>query len=228
MPVATRAVAKAEPMDLVETSFAEVVGLIEQAPQRAYQAVNSELVGLYWRIGEYISAKLAAAVWGEGVVDSLAQHLARTMPGQRGFTRQDLFRFRQLFCGLQHGRQESDSAADTTAVDPQPDHSDPVSAPRGARVLLASGDTGKVEEPRAGGPIQPRNLRARSAESSKVSAALTQMHGTAGKVAARDAYTVEFVSLPPGRSEADSHSRLLAQILTGATGELRLFRPVFD
>ena len=85
--VATRAVAKAEPIDLVETSFAEVVGLIEQARQRAYQAVNSELVGLYWHIGEYISAKLAAAEWGEGVVDSLAQHLARTKPGQRGFSR---------------------------------------------------------------------------------------------------------------------------------------------
>ena len=69
--------------DQVETAFAEVVGLIEQARQRAYQAVNSELVGLYWRIGEYISAKLAAAVWGEGVVDRLAQHLARTIPGQR-------------------------------------------------------------------------------------------------------------------------------------------------
>jgi hypothetical protein len=95
-PVATRAVAKAEPIDLVETSFAEVVGLIEQARQRAYQAVNSELVDLYWRIGEYISAKLAAAVWGEGV-DSLAQHLARTVPGQRGFTRRNLFRMRQFF-----------------------------------------------------------------------------------------------------------------------------------
>ena len=70
--------------DHVETSFAEVVGLIEQARQRAYQAVDSELVGLYWRIGQYISAKLAAAVWGEGVVDRLAQHLARTLPGQPG------------------------------------------------------------------------------------------------------------------------------------------------
>jgi predicted nuclease of restriction endonuclease-like (RecB) superfamily len=83
--------------DSMDSSFAEVVGLIEQARQRAYQAVNSELVGLYWRIGEYISAKLAAAVWGEGVVDSLAQHLARTMPGQRGFTRHNLFRMRQFF-----------------------------------------------------------------------------------------------------------------------------------
>ena len=54
----------------VEASFAEVVGLIEQARMRAYQAVNTELVGLYWQIGEYISGKLAAAGWGEGVVDS--------------------------------------------------------------------------------------------------------------------------------------------------------------
>ena len=80
-----------------ETSFAEVVGLIEQARQRAYQAGNSELVGLYSRIGEYISAKLASAVWGEGVVDRIAHHLARKMPGQRGFTRRNLFRMRQLF-----------------------------------------------------------------------------------------------------------------------------------
>jgi hypothetical protein len=45
----------------VTASFAEVVGLIEQARRRAYQAVNAELVGLYWQIGEYISGKLASA-----------------------------------------------------------------------------------------------------------------------------------------------------------------------
>ena len=73
------------PAAAVEASFAEVVGLIEQARQRAYQAVNTELIGLYWQIGEYISGKLAAAEWGEGVVDRLAQHLAHTVPGLRGF-----------------------------------------------------------------------------------------------------------------------------------------------
>lgn len=96
-PSTGRAVVQTGAADPVEASFAEVVGLIEQARQRAFQAVDSELVGLYWRIGQYISAKLAAAVWGEGVVDRLAQHLARTMPGQRGFTRRNLFRMRQFF-----------------------------------------------------------------------------------------------------------------------------------
>ena len=85
------------PAAALEVSFAEIVDLIEQARQRAYQAVNTELVGLYWQIGQYISAKLAAAEWGEGVVDSLAQHLARTVPGMRGFSAQNLWRMRQLF-----------------------------------------------------------------------------------------------------------------------------------
>ena len=80
-----------------KTSFAEIVGPIEQARQRAYQAVNSELVGLYWRVGEYIGAKLAAALRGEGVVDRLARHLVGTMPGQHGFTRRNLFLMRQIF-----------------------------------------------------------------------------------------------------------------------------------
>jgi len=93
-PLATTTGASAAAL---EASFSEVVGLIEQARQRAYQAVNTELVGLYWRIGEYISRKLDAAEWGEGVVESLAQHLARAVPGLRGFSAPNLWRMRQLF-----------------------------------------------------------------------------------------------------------------------------------
>ena len=96
-PSPAQVVAQGGAAQPIETSFAEVVGLIEQARQRAYQAVDSELVGLYWRLGQYISAKLAAVVWGEGGVDRLAQHLARTIPGQRGFARRNLFRMGQLF-----------------------------------------------------------------------------------------------------------------------------------
>ena len=80
-----------------EETFAEVVSLIESARQRAFQAVNTELVGLYWQIGEYISGKLSAAEWGEGVVDRLAEHLGRTVPGVRGFSAQNLWRMRQFF-----------------------------------------------------------------------------------------------------------------------------------
>ncbi len=81
----------------VEDSFAEVLHLIQSAKQRAYQAVNSELVSLYWQVGEYISRKLDSAEWGDGVVDELAHYLAKTQPGLRGFTRRNLFRMRQFY-----------------------------------------------------------------------------------------------------------------------------------
>ena len=110
----------------VETSFAEVVGLIEQARQRAYQAVNTELVGLYWQIGQYISDKLAAAEWGEGVVDRLAQHLARTVPGLRGFSVQNLWRMRQFFETYKDDPKLSPLGE--FCPDPQPHHSGPVQA----------------------------------------------------------------------------------------------------
>ena len=80
-----------------EADFAEVAVLIESARRRAYQAVDAELVGLYWQIGQNIFRKIESSDWGDGVVDELARYLARTQPGMRGFTRRNLFRMRQFY-----------------------------------------------------------------------------------------------------------------------------------
>ena len=80
----------------VDDGFDAIVQLIDAARQRAYQAVNTTLIELYWQIGEHISRKIAAAEWGDGVVDRLAAHIARTQPGVRGFTRRNLFRMRPM------------------------------------------------------------------------------------------------------------------------------------
>ena len=61
----------------LEDSVVEVVSLIQQARQRAFHAVNTELIDLYWQVGEYISRKLETTAWGEGVVDQLARYIAR-------------------------------------------------------------------------------------------------------------------------------------------------------
>jgi len=66
-----------------DARFREVIALIEAARDRAYQAVNAELVSLYWQLGEYISRKIASAAWGDGVVEELASSLARQFPGLR-------------------------------------------------------------------------------------------------------------------------------------------------
>jgi len=80
-----------------EQTFAEVVEMIQAARGEALAAVNTALIGLYWKVGEYISRKLESATWGEGVVNELARYIQRQHPNLRGFTRRNLFRMRQFF-----------------------------------------------------------------------------------------------------------------------------------
>jgi len=80
-----------------EAEFAEVVHLIEAARQRAFQSVNTALIDLYWRVGEYISRKIETAAWGEAVVEQLAAFVRRRHPEIKGFNRTNLFRMRQFY-----------------------------------------------------------------------------------------------------------------------------------
>jgi predicted nuclease of restriction endonuclease-like (RecB) superfamily len=208
----TRAVAaEADVIDPVETSFAEVVAMIEQARQRAYQAVDNVLVGLYWRIGQYISAKLAAAAWGEGVVDRLALHLARTMPGQRGFTRRNLFRMRQLF------EAYSGDEKVTPLVTQLPWTHNLIILSQSKRAEEREFYLRLAVKEKWSSRELERQFNLAAFERAvlnppKVSAALTQMHGTTAASVFKDAYTVEFLNLPADHNEADLHSGLLGQL----------------
>jgi predicted nuclease of restriction endonuclease-like (RecB) superfamily len=87
-----------EPLDsALEKSFVEVVEMIQSAKQTVMQTVNTQLVELYWQVGAYISHKLEQSEWGDAVVQQLADYLARTQPGLRGFTRRNLFRMLKFY-----------------------------------------------------------------------------------------------------------------------------------
>ena len=195
----------------VTASFAEVVGLIEQARQRAYKAVNAELVGLYWQVGEYISGKLASAEWGEGVVERLAQHLAQRMPGLRGFSVQNLWRMRQLFEAYRNDQKLSPLVRELPWT-----HN-----------LIILGQAKRPEErefylrmavqQRWGKRELERQLRAGAFETAvlappKLSPAVRETHGEAAALLFKDTYAVEFLNLPADHTEADLHSGLLAQL----------------
>jgi uncharacterized protein DUF1016 len=60
-----------------DETFSEVVRLIAASRERAVQSVNTALIELYWKIGETISRKIAAAEWGDAVVDRLANSSRR-------------------------------------------------------------------------------------------------------------------------------------------------------
>lgn len=80
-----------------ENAFAEVVQIINLSRAQAYQTVNTVLIDLYWRIGEYISNKIKHAEWGDSIVLHLADYISKTQPGLRGFTRSNLFRMRKFY-----------------------------------------------------------------------------------------------------------------------------------
>lgn len=94
-PASKNPVAVATPP--VESAFAEVVRLIEQARQRAYQAVNSTMVDLYWQLGEYLHLRIEADGWAKGTVVQLASYIAQRAPGARGYSPQNLWRMRQFY-----------------------------------------------------------------------------------------------------------------------------------
>ncbi len=203
---AKSALMKAVPLQ-VEDSFAEVLRLIVSARQKAYQAVNTELVTLYWQIGEYISRKLESAEWGEGVVDQLARFLARTQPGLRGFTRRNLFRMRQFYECYRDHRIVS---ALLTQL-PWTHH------------LLILGYSKREEEREfyirlaihekwSSREIE-RQLRSARFERSvlnppKLSTALRELH-PGSDACFKDAYLFDFLNLPTDHSETDLHRSLL-------------------
>ena len=43
--------------------FNEILSLIDSARDRAFKAVNKELISLYWKLGEYVSKKLEHEGW---------------------------------------------------------------------------------------------------------------------------------------------------------------------
>lgn len=210
-PKRKRAMTKAMPGVMVDESFAEIVGLIEQARQRAYQAVNTELVGLYWRIGQFISCKLDAAEWGEGVVDHLALHLERTLPGLRGFTRRNLFRMRQFF----------ETYAGDEKVTPL------VTQLPWTHNLIILGQAKRQEErefylrlaiqERWGKRELERQFRQALFERTvlhppKLSPVVREIHGAGAGSVLKDAYFVEFLDLPASHSEADLHRGLILRL----------------
>ena len=79
------------------TEFEQVVILIEEARNRAFSKVNAELVLLYFNVGNIVSDKVAAGVWGENTVDDLANFIEQQYPGLKGFNRRGLYRMKQFF-----------------------------------------------------------------------------------------------------------------------------------
>ena len=74
--------------------FEQVAILIEEARNRAFHKVNEELVLLYFKVGNIVSAKVAEGIWGDNTVDELASYIKSKYPGLKGFNRRGLYRMK--------------------------------------------------------------------------------------------------------------------------------------
>ncbi|MGV8804880.1 MAG: PDDEXK nuclease domain-containing protein [Polaromonas sp.] len=196
---------QAEPQD-----FAQVLALIQAARGRAYQAVNTALIELYWQIGEHISRKISAAEWGDGVVNQLAAYIAKTQPGLRGFTRRNLFRMRQFYDTYQ-----GDAKVSALLTQLPWTHNLIIlnqakrAEERDFYLRMATQEkwTSRELERQFKTALFERVVL----NPTKVSSAVKQSHPQALQVF-KDAYVVEFLDLPVGHSELDLHRGLLARL----------------
>lgn len=196
--------------NVAQPDFAEVVHLITAARQHAYQAVNITLIELYWQVGAYISNKIKATEWGDGVVDALAKHLATTQPNLKGFTRRNLFRMRQFY----EAYQDDKIVAPLVRQLPWTHNLTILSRSKVSeerefylRMSVQEGWSSRDLERQFNTALFERTVL----QPPKVSAVLTQLHPEALNVF-KDSYIVDFLSLPEQHSEADLHKGLLAKL----------------
>lgn len=75
----------------------ELIEIIQSHRDRAYRKINEELVGMYFEIGKYLSAKIKTEKWGSKTVESLSKQLSILYPNLKGFNRAGLYRMAQFY-----------------------------------------------------------------------------------------------------------------------------------
>ena len=73
------------------TAAGSVIQIISQSRQSALKKVNEELINMYWKIGEYLSAESAKASFGDAYIDLVAKEIQDAFPGIKGFNRRGLY-----------------------------------------------------------------------------------------------------------------------------------------
>ena len=90
----TRPISLVDPPSGYPDWLAELKTRIHHAQQRAVQAVNRELVQLYWQIGRDILERQGREGWGAKVIERLAHDLRTAFPDMKGFSRANLMYMR--------------------------------------------------------------------------------------------------------------------------------------
>jgi len=81
-----------------EKGYIELLNDIKQnVVNSRIQAVNSELISLYWNIGKLILERQKANAWGKSIVEKLSKDLQNEYPQQTGFSSRNLWDMRRFY-----------------------------------------------------------------------------------------------------------------------------------
>lgn len=73
------------------------IKIIDQSRRDALKKVNEELINMYWKVGEYLSAESAKASFGDAYIDSISNEIQAAFPGIKGFNRRGLYRMKKFY-----------------------------------------------------------------------------------------------------------------------------------
>ena len=82
--------------------LAEVRSRIEAAQTRAVFAANTELIRLYWQVGQLLAQRQAEAGWGAAVIPRLARDLGNALPEVKGFSERNIGLMLQFYRAYPH------------------------------------------------------------------------------------------------------------------------------
>lgn len=77
--------------------FHEISTIISEAKEKVWQQINTVLINLYWRIGEFIAQKVEYDGWGKGTVEELSDYILARAPNVRGFSARNIWRMKQFY-----------------------------------------------------------------------------------------------------------------------------------
>ena len=191
--------------------FDPVVQLIKKAQQNAALAVNTQLIGLYWQVGAYISQKLERAEWGDAVVEQLANHIAITQPGLRGFTRRNLFRMRQFY---ETYKEDENFVSALLTQMPWTHHLMLLSQCKSLaerEFYMRNTIAQKWSSRELNRQLESALFERMVIRPAKLSPALQERVAGVADVF-KDAYYIEFLQLPKGHSESGLHQGLIGRL----------------
>ena len=73
------------------TAVGNLIQIISQSKQNALKKVNEELIHMYWKVGQFLSAESTKATFGDAYIDSIAEEIQSAFPGIKGFNRRGLY-----------------------------------------------------------------------------------------------------------------------------------------